>query len=334
MEQMTEKQAPILELRHVCKTFRTDDGREVRAVRDASLSVYPGECVALVGESGCGKSTIARMITRLINPTSGEIILCGRDTSKMEGRALLDLYRDIQMVFQDPYSVFSPRMSVGTFLGEGLVHHGIMTRAQATEEAKNLLQLVELPPELMDRMPHQLSGGQLQRIVVARAMSIRPKVLLLDEATSALDVSVQKQVLELLSRLRKELNLTYVFIGHDLAVVRTIADRIAVMYAGMIMEELRSEDLAEAQHPYTRRLLQSVFSVHDRTNRKIIQVEDMSVAANASGAEGCPFHSRCPQAARECENTCPPLRELGPDHRAACLALSYAAPNDPVPPVT
>ena len=178
MEQMTDNRQPILELRHISKTFRTDDGREVRAVRDASLSVYPGECVALVGESGCGKSTIARMITRLISPTSGEIILCGRDTSKLKGRELLNLYRDIQMVFQDPYSVFSPRMSVGTFLGEGLVHHGIMNRAQATEEAKNLLQLVELPVELMDRMPHQLSGGQLQRVVVARAVSIRPKVLI------------------------------------------------------------------------------------------------------------------------------------------------------------
>ena len=258
MEQMTDNRQPILELRHVSKTFRTDDGREVRAVRDASLCVYPGESVALVGESGCGKSTIARMVTRLIDPTEGEIILCGRDTSKLEGKALRDLYRDVQMVFQDPYSVFSPRMSVGTFLGEGLVHHGIMTRAEATEEAKKLLELVELPAELMDRMPHQLSGGQLQRVVVARAVSIRPKVLMLDEATSALDVSVQKQVLALLMRLREEYKLTYLFIGHDLAVVRTIADRIAVMYAGCIVEELPSAKLDCACHPYTKKLLAAV----------------------------------------------------------------------------
>ncbi len=319
MEQMTDNRQPILELRHISKTFRTDDGREVRAVRDASLSVYPGECVALVGESGCGKSTIARMITRLISPTSGEILLCGRDTSGLQGKELRNLYRDIQMVFQDPYSVFSPRMSVGIFLGEGLVHHGIMNRAQATEEAKKLLQLVELPTELMDRMPHQLSGGQLQRVVVARAVSIRPKVLMLDEATSALDVSVQKQVLELLMRLRKELELTYLFIGHDLAVVRAIADRIAVMYAGVIVEELPSEDLSRAQHPYTQRLLESVFSVHDR-NRKVIQVEDMSVTA-ANQIPGCPFQPRCPRAMAECGTSCPALRELEPDHRAACLAL-------------
>ena len=321
MEQMTENRQPILELRHISKTFRTDDGREVRAVRDANLAVYPGESVALVGESGCGKSTIARMVTRLISPTEGEIILCGRDISKLEGKGLRALYRDIQMVFQDPYSVFSPRMSVGTFLGEGLVHHGIMNRAQATEEAKKLLQLVELPAELMDRMPHQLSGGQLQRVVVARAVSIRPKVLMLDEATSALDVSVQKQVLALLIRLRKELDLTYVFIGHDLAVVRAIADRIAVMYAGMIVEELPSEDLTKARHPYTRRLLESVFSVHDRTNQKVIRVEDMSAGVNANALPGCPFQPRCPQAAPECGTVCPASRELGPEHRAACLAL-------------
>ena len=321
MEQMTDNRVPIMELRHISKTFRTDDGREVRAVRDANLAVFPGESVALVGESGCGKSTIARMVTRLISPTDGEIVLCGRDISKLEGKGLRDLYREIQMVFQDPYSVFSPRMSVGTFLCEGLVHHGIMTRSEAMEEAKKLLELVELPPELMDRMPHQLSGGQLQRVVIARAVSIRPKVLMLDEATSALDVSVQKQVLALLMRLRRELDLTYVCIGHDLAVVRAIADRIAVMYAGMIVEELGSEDLTKARHPYTQRLLESVFSVHDRTNQKVIQVEDMSVAVNANALPGCPFAPRCPRASAECEAACPALRELEPGHRAACRAL-------------
>ena len=319
MEQSIEKQAPILELRHLCKTFITDDGKEVRAVRDASLSVYPGECVGIVGESGCGKSTIAKMITRILNPTEGEIILDGQEISKLKGKPPRNLYKDIQMVFQDPYSVFSPRMSVGTFLCEGLVYHGIMSRSQAREEAKKLLEMVELPVELMDRMPHQLSGGQLQRVVVARSVSIHPKVLLLDEATSALDVSVQKQVLELLCRLRKEMKLTYFFIGHDLAVVRTIADRIAVMYAGMIVEELISEDLEKASHPYTQRLLQSVFSVHDR-NRKVIQVEDMSVTAT-SQISGCPFQPRCPLADQECENTCPSLREIGTNHRAACLKL-------------
>ena len=276
MEQMTDNRQPILELRHISKTFRTDDGREVRAVRDANLAVYPGESVALVGESGCGKSTVARMVTRLISPTEGEIILCGRDISKLEGKGLRDLYRDIQMVFQDPYSVFSPRMSVGTFLGEGLVHHGIMNRAKATEEAKKLL------------------------------AGLR---------------AAEKQVLALLMRLRKELELTFVFIGHDLAVVRAIADRIAVMYAGMIVEELGSEDLTKARHPYTQRLLESVFSVHDRTNQKVIRVEDMSMAVNANSLPGCPFRPRCPRAMDECGTACPALRELEPGHRAACPAV-------------
>lgn len=320
MEQIMNNKPPILELRHISKTFHTDDGREVRAVKNASLSVYPGECVGIVGESGCGKSTIARMITRLLVPTGGEIILCGRDIAGLKGKALREMYRDIQMVFQDPYSVFSQRMSVGTFLCEGLVYHGIMSRAKAYEEAKSLLKMVELPAELMDRMPHQLSGGQLQRVVIARAVSIRPKVLMLDEATSALDVSVQKQVLELLCRLRKELDLTYLFIGHDLAVVRSIADRIAIMYAGLIVEELESEDLDKARHPYTRRLLQSVFSVHDR-NRKVIEVEDMSVSTDALGVMGCPFMPRCPEAMPECKNVCPMLTEIAPGHRAACLRL-------------
>lgn len=319
MEQRREDRQPILELRDLCKTFHTEDGREVRAVRDVSLTVYPGECVGIVGESGCGKSTIARMITGFLAPTDGDIILCGRNTAGLKGKALREMYRDIQMVFQDPYSVFSPRMNIGTFLCEGLVFQGIMSRRQALEEARRLLQLVELPAELMDRMPHQLSGGQLQRVVIARAVSVRPKILLLDEATSALDVSVQKQVLELLMRLRKELDLTYVFIGHDLAVVRAIADRIAVIYAGMIVEELNSTELDKAVHPYTQRLLQSVFSVHDR-DQKVILVEDMSTSV-PNQIRGCPFQPRCPKALPECENSCPALRDLGNGHRAACAAL-------------
>ena len=319
MEQAMEK-TPILELRHVCKTFRTEEGKEVRAVRDANLAVYPGECVGIVGESGCGKSTMARMITMLSDPTEGEIILCGREIEGMKRKGVRDAYRDIQMVFQDPYSVFSPRTSVGTFLTDGLTYHGIMSRSQAMQEVPKLLEMVELPANLADRMPHQLSGGQLQRIVIARAVSIRPKILMLDEATSALDVSVQKQVLALLMRLREEYKLTYLFIGHDLAVVRTIADRIAVMYAGCIVEELPSEKLDCACHPYTKKLLGSVFSVHDR-NRKVIEVEDMSVAANAAGVEGCPFRPRCSCAMDECDSHCPALRELTPGHRAACCAI-------------
>ncbi len=315
-----DKKEPILELNHVSKTFTTEDGREVRAVKDASLAVYPGECIGIVGESGCGKSTIARLITRIIDPSGGEIILAGENIADKKGRKLKAVYRDIQMVYQDPYSVFSPRAGIGTFLTDGLVYHGIMTRSEALKEVGKLLEMVDLPAELADRLPHQLSGGQLQRVVIARAVSIRPKVILLDEATSALDVSVQKQVLNLLMRLKKEYNLTYVFIGHDLAVVRSIADRIAVMYAGLIVEEMDSDELEQAEHPYTKKLLQSVFSVNDR-NRKVIPIENMSVSDENLQTLGCPFQPRCPEALPACKNACPMLRMTKSGHKAACLAL-------------
>jgi len=313
------RQEPILELRHVSKTFKAEDGREVQAVKDVTLSVYPGECIGIVGESGCGKSTVARIITKLTEPSGGEIVLCGRRIQDLKGKALKNAYRDIQMVFQDPYSVFSPRTSVGTFLSDGLVYHGIMGRAKAKEEAKRLLKMVDLPEEFMDRMPHQLSGGQLQRVVIARAVSIRPKILLLDEATSALDVSVQKQVLELLLRLRKEYDLTFIFIGHDLAVVRSVVDRIVIMYSGMVVEELQSADLEKARHPYTKKLVHSVFSTKDRGN-KVIEIEDMSAGAEELQTLGCPFQPRCPKAKPQCINACPMKKEIGPFHKISCFS--------------
>ena len=313
---MTEGNA-VLVLKNVSKVFDAGKESELRAVRDVSLTVRQGECLGVVGESGCGKSTLARMITKLSDPSEGEILLCGRDISKLRGRALRSAYRDVQMVFQDPYSVFSPRTSVGTFLEDGLVYHGLMRRREARQEAKRLMELVELPPELLERFPHQLSGGQLQRVVIARAISIRPKLVLLDEATSALDVSVQKQILKLLVELRQMYQLTYVLIGHDLAVVRTIADRVAVMYAGVIVEELDAADLEHAQHPYTRMLLNSVFSVRDR-DRKIIDLEEMSVSGDSRSAAGCAFRARCPFAGPACAEIRPPLEEKRRGHKIAC----------------
>ena len=310
---------PVLQLKHVSKTFNEGDEKEVQAIKDVSLTVYPGECVGIVGESGCGKSTVAKIITKLTEPSNGEIILCGHNIGNLKGKALREAYRDVQMVFQDPYSVFSPRTSIGKFLSDGLVFHGIMPRKEALKEAKRLLNLVDLPEELMDRMPHQLSGGQLQRVVIARAVSIRPKVLILDEATSALDVSVQKQILELLMKLRREYNLTYVFIGHDLAVVRSVVDRMAIMYSGMIVEELDSSDLEFAKHPYTQKLVHSIFSIHDRGS-KVIDVEDMSIDAENIRILGCPFQPRCSRALDKCVNACPLIRTIGPNHRIACFS--------------
>ncbi len=310
--------APVLEIRNLVKAFPGTDGEPFYAVRDVSFSIPEGGSLGLVGESGCGKSTIARMITKLTDPTEGSIWLDGEDISHIPARQVKQkVYRKVQMVFQDPYGVFSPRMPIGTFLEEGLVYHGIMSRREAGEEAKRLLELVELPASLADRMPHQLSGGQQQRVVIARAISIHPRLLILDEATSALDVSVQQGVLELLMRLQKEMNLTYLFIGHDLAVVRSIADRIAVMYAGQLTEELPSERLtAQAVHPYTRRLLDSVFSVGDK-GRKVISIESLD-ASQAVRGKGCAFAPRCPRAAEKCKKELPAPRLLEEGHIVCC----------------
>ncbi len=308
----------LLELNKVSKVFSSEKGIDVPAVQDVSLIVEEGESVGIVGESGCGKSTIARLITRLINVSSGKIILNGDDITKLKQNELKKIYRQVQMVFQDPYGVFSPRMTIGTFLQEGLISFGVMGKRDAKKEAERLLEMVELSAEYMDRLPHQLSGGQLQRIVIARAISIHPKLVILDEATSALDVSVQKQILKLLTRLQKEYNLTYLFIGHDLAVVKSITDSIAVMYAGTIVEKLPSIKLEEARHPYTKNLLQSVFSVHDR-NEKQIKMESLSMEDAGYVKEGCPYQMRCPKCQDVCRKNRPQLQEIKENHMVACF---------------
>ncbi len=307
----------ILELKDVNKIFTSEKGKEVPAVQNVSLKVEAGASVGIVGESGCGKSTIARLITRLINVSSGKIYLDGEEISSLSSGNLKKIYRQVQMVFQDPYGVFSPRMTIGTFLQEGLVSFGIMNKNDAKKEAVKLLEMVELSADYMDRLPHQLSGGQLQRIVIARAISIHPKLIILDEATSALDVSVQKQVLKLLVKLQKQFNLTYLFIGHDLAVVRSITDSIAVMYAGTIVEKLPSKNLEEAKHPYTKKLLESVFSVHDREEKQI-KLETLSMEDAGYMKQGCVYQLRCPYCDETCRNIIPDLRNIDTNHIVSC----------------
>ena len=309
-----------MELRNLSKTFGMGKGEHLRAVRDVSLAVRRGESLGIVGESGCGKSTIARMVAQLTEVTGGQILFDGQDVTNLPRGRRRELWRRVQMVFQDPYSVFSPRMTVGDFLTEGLVHFGIASRARAREKLPELLARVELPPELAERLPHQLSGGQQQRVVIARALTIQPDLLILDEATSALDVSVQRQILKLLMRLKAELGLTMLFIGHDLAVVRSVTDRIAVMYAGSLVEQLPSDRLVEtAAHPYTRRLLDSVFSTGDR-GRKQIAIEDLSLIEKGRRLAGCPYQPRCAAATDICANTCPSLTAVGEKHSIACFA--------------
>jgi len=310
---------PILKLSHISKTFYSDKTGEIPAVLDVSLDVEKGECVGIVGESGCGKSTIARMVTRITDISEGEIWLEGEDISRIPDRSLKKIYKKVQMVFQDPYSVFSPRMQVGTFLEEGLVHYGIASRRKAREEAEILLSMVELPADLLDRFPHELSGGQLQRVVIARAISIEPGLIILDEATSALDVSVQKQVLRLLVKLQKRLGLTFLFIGHDLAVVRSISNRIVVMYAGNVVEELGSEKLeGTAAHPYTRKLLDSVFSIYDKHNKKI-ELETVTMQDTGYEKTGCPYQRRCPLVHELCKKEKPELIDYGNGHKVRCF---------------
>ena len=307
-------------LKGLTKTFPVGKHDHLRAVRSVDLTLHRGESLGIVGESGCGKSTIARMVAQLTEVTDGQILFEGRDVTRLSRSQRRELWRNVQMVFQDPYSVFSPRMTVGDFLTEGLVHFGIASRSRAREMLPELLGRVELPAELAERLPHQLSGGQQQRVVIARALSIQPKLLILDEATSALDVSVQRQILRRLMRLKDEMDLTMLFIGHDLAVVRSVTDRIAVMYAGQLVEELPGEGLRkQASHPYTRRLLDSVFSTGDR-GRKQIAIEDLSLIERGRRMEGCPYQPRCAEAQAQCARECPKLNYIGEGHGIACFA--------------
>ena len=307
-------------LKGLTKTFPVGKRDHLRAVRSVDLTLHRGESLGIVGESGCGKSTIARMVAQLTDVSDGQILFEGKDVTYLPRPRRRELWRNVQMVFQDPYSVFSPRMTVGDFLTEGLVHFGIASRPQARDMLPELLGRVELPSELAERLPHQLSGGQQQRVVIARALSIHPKLLILDEATSALDVSVQRQILKLLMHLKGEMDLTMLFIGHDLAVVRSVTDRIAVMYAGQLVEELPGEGLREqASHPYTRRLLGSVFSTNDRGHKQIA-IEDLSLIERGRKLEGCPYQPRCDEAQERCASECPKLKYIGKGHGIACFA--------------
>ena len=309
-----------MELKGLTKTFPVGKHDSLRAVQSVDLTLKRGESLGIVGESGCGKSAIARMVAQLTEVSGGQILFEGRDVTNLPRPRRRELWRNVQMVFQDPYSVFSPRMTVGDFLTEGLVHFGIASRSQARDMLPELLGRVELPSELAERLPHQLSGGQQQRVVIARALSIHPKLLILDEATSALDVSVQRQILKLMMRLKDEMDLTMLFIGHDLAVVRSVTDRIAVMYAGQLVEELPGEGLREqASHPYTRRLLGSVFSTNDRGHKQIA-IEDLSLIERGRELEGCPYQPRCAEAQAQCASECPRLNYIGEGHGIACFA--------------
>jgi peptide/nickel transport system ATP-binding protein len=294
---------------------------DIKAVDDVTLDIERGETLGLVGESGCGKSTVGRTILRLYRPTGGKIIFDGQDISELGDEELRPLRRRMQMIFQDPYASLNPRHSVGRIVGEPLRTHGLAGRRQAAGRVRELLQIVGLPPDAGSRYPHEFSGGQRQRIGLARSLAVNPDFVVADEPVSALDVSIQAQIINLLERLQSEFDLTYLFIAHDLAVVRHISDRIAVMYLGIIVEVSPAEELYDNPlHPYTITLLSAVpipDPVVEQQRETILLAGDLPSPANPPPA--CRFHTRCPYVQpTRCRTDVPPLRKLGEGHLVAC----------------
>jgi peptide/nickel transport system ATP-binding protein len=294
---------------------------DIRAVDDVSLTIRRGETLGIVGESGCGKSTVGRTILRLYEPTEGRIVFDGRDISKLDEKELRPLRRRMQMVFQDPYASLNPRHSVGRIVGEPLRSHGLANRRESAGRVRELLRTVGLPQDAAGRYPHEFSGGQRQRIGLARALALNPDFIVADEPVSALDVSIQAQIINLFEQLQEEFELTYLFIAHDLAVVRHISDRIAVMYLGWVVEVSPAAELYENPlHPYTISLLSAVpipDPIIERQRESILLAGDLPSPANPPAA--CRFHTRCPfvQPTR-CREEVPPLRKLADGHEVAC----------------
>ncbi|WP_199618933.1 ABC transporter ATP-binding protein [Paenibacillus alkalitolerans] len=311
----------LLEVNNLTKFFNVGGGNRLKAVNDVSFALKQGETLGLVGESGCGKSTAGRTILRLYEPTAGEVKFQGTNIYSLSGSKMKALRRDMQMIFQDPYASLNPRMTVTDIIGEALdVHRLTPSRAQRKKRVEELLDLVGLNPDHATRYPHEFSGGQRQRIGIARALAVDPKFIVCDEPISALDVSIQAQVVNLLMKLQKQFGLTYLFIAHDLAMVKHISDRVAVMYLGKMVELTTSEELyANPLHPYTRALL-SAIPIPDpeveAARERIVLKGDIPSPINPPS--GCHFRTRCPLATEKCAKEEPAFVELKPGHWTAC----------------
>jgi oligopeptide transport system ATP-binding protein len=316
---------PLLDVEGVSKTF-TSGGlfqprRAVVAVQQVSLSIARGETLGLVGESGCGKSTLARLIMRLVEPTAGRVLFDGVEVTAQSGAALRATRRRMQMVFQDPYASLNPRMRIRRVLAEPLRAHGV-ARDTWRECMDDALARVGLPIGHLDRFAHELSGGQRQRVGIARALILKPDLVLLDEPVAALDVSIQAQVLNLMKALQAELGLTFLFIAHDLAVVRQISHRVGVMLLGHLVETADRDALyTSPRHPYTRMLLAAAPSLKRRERRRSVSVAAGELPDPSERVTGCPFQSRCPLVRSLCRTQMPELREVSPGHRVACHAV-------------
>ena len=327
----TDTTKPLVEIRNLKKYFPVTEGiviqktvAEVKAIDDISFKILKGETLGLVGESGCGKTTTGRCILQLERPTSGQIIYDGTDMGTVDRRELNKLRQRIQVIFQDPYSSLNPRMKIGQIISEPMRVHGIepdpATRNKRVDE---LLSVCGLSPKMADRYPHEMSGGQRQRVGIARALSLNPEFIVCDEAVSALDVSIQAQVINLLEDLRDEFDLTYLFIAHDLSVVRHLCHRVAVMYLGKLVELAECDELFDNPlNPYTQALLGSVPipdpEIERQREHRVIQGE---VPSPMNPPSGCVFHPRCPKAVENCKEEIPGLREIKPGHWVACTEV-------------
>ena len=321
---MSEDKKVLLEVQKVKKEFVTSKSltgkplKIVHAVDSVDLTIYEGETIGVVGESGCGKSTLGRCILQLIRPTAGNVLYRGEDITKLNKEQMRQMRRKMQLIFQDPYASLNPRMTVLELIMAPLEAFGIGTMEERVQRVKEIMELVGMPENMMNRYPHEFSGGQRQRIVIARALVLNPEFVVCDEPVSALDVSIRAQVLNLIQELKKKKHLTYMFISHDLSVVKYISDRIAVMYLGRIVEIAEKNELYNnPQHPYTKALL-SAIPIPDVDNKMKREILTGDVPSPLNPPSGCYFHTRCKYATERCKTECPVLHDVGNGHMVAC----------------